>query len=161
MSVPVLGEKEATFNTLWFDLADVSGITSIKYDAEGKKFYVNNLSKAWDQKTMGSNFGYKVASRRYDIEFRTQYFYAEQGGEVVEVAVKVPMLFVQEEVYDTITADIAEKNSGVNASVTVSATNINKQKSDYATLVDEFIDNKAEITMEQIIAFIGDKKTFD
>lgn len=158
VSIPIVGDVSVTFDTLWFDLADVSGITSVKYD--GENFYVNNLSSAWESKDVGG-LSYRRFSRKYDIEFRTQYFYAIDNGEVVEVAVKVPMLFVQEDEYSTLTSDVADKNSGVNVSVTVSSTNLNKQQSDYATYVDAFINNKAEITVEYILAFIGEKKTFN
>ncbi|MCH5153920.1 MAG: InlB B-repeat-containing protein [Clostridiales bacterium] len=149
------------YNTLWFDLADVSGITSIKYD--GTNFFVNNLSDKWNSAKRGITGGLKAESRRFDIEFRTQYFYAEQDGEIVEVAVKVPMLFVQEEVYDTLTKDVKGANPNVtNLAIATSATaHLSKQQSDYATLVDEFINNKTEITMEYILEFIGEKKTFN
>ncbi|MDE5592384.1 MAG: InlB B-repeat-containing protein, partial [Clostridiales bacterium] len=152
--------SKITYNTLWFDLADISGINSVKYDADGKKFYVNGSSTTWENKKVGG-LTKKTASRRYDIEFRTQYFYAMQDGEVVEVEVEVPMLFVQEEQFSTLSADVAEKNSGVNISVTVSQTNRNKQKTDYDTLVDAFIDNKADITVDYIIEYIGDPVAFN
>ncbi|MDE6200760.1 MAG: InlB B-repeat-containing protein [Clostridiales bacterium] len=155
-------KSSLTFNTLWFDLADVSGINSVKYEKTDKteNFYVNNSSTAWEAKKVGG-ISLKTASRRYDIEFRTQYFYAIEDGEVVEVAVKVPMLFVQEENYGTLTADVADKNSGVNVSVNISTTNLNKQLDDYDTLVDEFIENKSDITVDYIIEYIGDAVEFN
>ncbi|MCH5165441.1 MAG: InlB B-repeat-containing protein [Clostridiales bacterium] len=148
-----------TYNTLWFDLADITGINSIKYDSNGKNFYVNGSSTEWKNKKVGG-ISTKTASRRFDIEFRSQYFYAQEDGEVVEVEVKVPMLFVQEEVYDTLASDVASVNSGVNISVGVSTAALNKQKADYATLVDVFIANKDTITPEYIIEFIGDPIEF-
>ncbi|MDE6293777.1 MAG: InlB B-repeat-containing protein, partial [Clostridiales bacterium] len=154
-----------TFNTLWFDLADVSGITSVKYektDDNKTNFYVNGSASAWQNKKVGG-VSLKTASRRFDIEFRTQYFYAagDKEGEVVEVEVKVPMLFVQEEQFDTLSKDVKSENDGVNIAVTVSATNLNKQKSDYDTLVDEFIANKQAITVDYIIEYIGTPIEFD
>lgn len=150
-------KSSLTFDTLWFDLADISGINSVKYVADGKKFYVNGSSTAWEAKKVGG-LSLKTASRRFDIEFRTQYFYAADGE---EVAVKVPMLFVQEDQFNTLPADVAEKNSGVSISVNVSTTNINKQKNDYATLVDAFIEHKADITVDYIIEYIGDAVEFN
>lgn len=151
-----------TFNTLWFDLADINGINSVKYakDADDKAhFYVNGSSAAWGAKKVGG-LSKKTASRRFDIEFRTQYFYATENGETMEVAVKAPMLFVQEEVYDDLVTDVKKTNS-VDISVGVSAADLNKQKNDYATLVDEFIDNKADITVDYIIEYIGDPVAFN
>lgn len=150
-----------TFNTLWFDLADISGINSVKYEKTDKaeSFYVNGLANEWKNKKVG-DISLKTASRRFDIEFRTQYFYAKQNGEVVEVAVKVPMLFVQEEQYDDLIDDV-KKTNGVSISVGVSATDLSKQKSDYATLVDEFIQNKQEISVEHIIEYIGEAIEFE
>ncbi|MCH5155578.1 MAG: InlB B-repeat-containing protein [Clostridiales bacterium] len=152
----------ATFNTLWFDLADISGINSIKAVPKEENeytFYVNDLTKAWANKKMGLTFAAKVASRRFDIEFRSQYFYAKNGDEVVEVEVQVPMLFIQEEVYDDFVDDVKKTNS-VDITVNVSATDLNRQKFDYETLIDKFIENKGNISVEYIIDFIGDKKTF-
>ena len=155
-----LAGKSVTFNTLWFDLADVSGITSVKYDSESNKFYVNGSVDEFKAKKVGG-ISLKTASRRYDIEFRTQYFYAIENGEVVEVAVKAPMLFVQEEQYDTLTKDIAGENAGLDVSVTLASAHLNKIKADYATLVDEFIKNKDNVTVDSIIAFIGEAVKFD
>ena len=38
---------------------------------------------------------------------------------------------------------------------------LNKIKTDYATLVDEFIKNKDNVTVDSIIAFIGESVKFD
>lgn len=155
-----LAGKSVTFNTLWFDLADVSGITSVKYDSESNKFYVNGSAEEFKAKKVGG-ISLKTASRRYDIEFRTQYFYAIENDEIVEVEVKTPMLFVQEEQYDTLTKDIAGENAGLDVSVTLADAHLNKIKTDYATLVDEFIKNKDNVTVDSIIAFIGEAVKFD
>ncbi len=155
-----LAGKSVTFNTLWFDLADVSGITSVKCDSESNKFYVNGSAEEFKAKKVGG-ISLKTASRRYDIEFRTQYFYAIENDEIVEVEVKTPMLFVQEEQYDTLTKDIAGENAGLDVSVTLADAHLNKIKTDYATLVDEFIKNKDNVTVDSIIAFIGEAVKFD
>lgn len=148
-----------TFNTLWFDLADISGINSVKYektDDNKTNLYVNGSTSAWKSKTVGG-LSTKMASRRFDIEFRTQYFYTADGE---EVAAKVPMLFVQEEQYDDLISDV-KKTNGVDITVGVSTTNLNKQLEDYDTLVDEFIANKKEITVDYIIEYIGDPVEFN
>ena len=148
-----------TYNTLWFDLADITGINSIRYDSSAEKFYVNGSSAEWKNKKVGG-ISAKTASRRFDIEFRSQYFYAQKDGEIIEVEVKVPMLFVQAEVYDTLASDVASVNTGVNITVGASDSDIAKQQADYATLVDSFIENKDSVTPEYIIEFIGDPTEF-
>lgn len=147
-----------TFNTLWYDLADIGGITSVKYEKtdDAESFYVNGASNAWEAKKVGG-VGTKMLSRRFDIEFRTQYFYTADG---VEVAAKVPMLFVQEEQYDDLISDV-KKTNGVDIAVGVSQAYRNKQKSDYDTLVDAFIANKKDITVDYIIEYIGDAVEFN
>jgi len=154
------------YNTLWFDLNNLGGINSIKYQAATNQtsaaFYVNGSSTAWANKKVGG-FSAKTLSRRFDLEFRTQYFYtynsAEQTYEVV--GVNVPMLFVQEENYATLTSDITSVNSGVTVNVTLSSTHLTKLESDYDTLITVFITNKDTITEDIIIAFIGSKITYD
>jgi len=79
------------------------------------------------------------------------------GEELMKVALSVPMLFVQQENYSTLKADIESTNSGVvsNFAVTLSATHINKITSDYSTLIDAFILQKDSFSIEMIISFIG------
>lgn len=155
---------DVTFNTLWFDLSYISGINSIRYVAATNDtdaaFYVNGSSTPWEPKNVGG-FSPKTASRRFDIEFRTQYFYVydatEEAYTVVEV--QVPMLFVQEENYNTLAQDI-ESTNDIEINVTLSSVYLNKLLSNYDTYVDVFIENKAAMTEDLIIANIGNKKTF-
>lgn len=155
----VLG-KTVEFNTLWFDLADVGGIDSVKYDQSEEKFYVNGNSAAFESKNVGG-LSAKNLSRRYDIEFRTQYFYVQNGDDTEEVKVKVPMLFVQAENYDTLYDDISEKNEGLDVSVGISVKHLNKLKADYASLVDEFIARKDNVDIDAVLDFIGQKTEFN
>ena len=62
-----------TYDTLWFDLTYVYGLDSIKY-AENY-FYVNGSATAWKYKLVGG-LSKKMLSRRFDLEFRKQYFYS-------------------------------------------------------------------------------------
>ena len=146
------------FNTLWFDLKSVSGINSIKYAADTENFFVNGSSAAWQSKNVSLiNF-----SRRFDIEFRTQYVYEydEDSGEYAKIKISVPMFFVQEEHYSTLAKDVKEVNAGVDVAVTLSAANLNKIKNDYYTYVEVFIANKELVTVDKILEFIGEKKEF-
>lgn len=159
----VLG-VEVTFNTLWFDLGYISGINSIRYVAATNDtdaaFYVNGSSTPWEAKKVGG-LTPKTASRRFDIEFRTQYFYVydatEEAYTVVEV--QVPMLFVQEENYNTLAEDI-ESTNDVEINVTLPTSYLNKLLANYDAYVDVFVENKAAITEDVIIDNIGSKKTF-
>lgn len=155
--IPILGD--ITFHTLWFDLSYVSGITSIRYvepsgNNETGTFYVNGSSSAW--KPQKNTF-----TRKFDIEFRTQYFYTynaqNDAYEVVEL--QVPMLFVQEENYNTLVEDVEDTNS-ITISISLPSAKLNKLLTEYDSTVDVFIENKAAITTDIIITAIGDKKTF-
>ena len=156
--------SKITYNTLWFNLDDIGGITSIRYQpAEGENpavIYVNGKTKAWEIKTVGG-LGTKMFSRRFDIEFKTQYVYAydAEAGKYVEYKIQVPMMFVQEENYDTFIDDVKSTNS-VQITVKVQQTDLEKILADYDELIPAFIENKDKITVDVIIAFIGDKITF-
>ncbi len=65
------------------------------------------------------------------------------------------MLFVQQEYYSTLTADIASSNAGVSITSQLSSDQITKINSDYETLIEIFILNKDAVTPELIIEFIG------
>ena len=101
-------------------------------------------------------------SRRFDIEFRTQYVYEydEDSGEYAKIKISVPMFFVQEEHYSTLAKDVKEVNAGVDVAVAISAANLNKIKNDYYTYVEVFIANKELVTVDKILEFIGEKKKF-
>lgn len=154
-----------TFNTLWFNLGDISGINSIKYkeatDKNPAEVYVNGASSAWETKNMGVLFGAKIASRRFDIEFRTQYVYSYNAAEekYVEHKISVPMIFVQEEVYDDFASDVKSANK-ITISVEIDENSVEQILADYDELIPVFIENKDMVTEETIIAYIGDKITF-
>ena len=160
VSIPLLGTIGVTFNTLWFDLADFDGFSSVRYDADNKLFYVNGASDAWESKNVGGNIitNHKAQSRRFDIELRTRYFYVYDAATegYVKIKAEIPMLFVQEENYETLTDDIADKNN-VTVSHNADAADLTALKDAYATLVDTFIENKDTMTADSIIALIGDK----
>ena len=155
-----------TYNTLWFNLEDITGIQSIKYipatDSTAAAFYVNGSSDAWANKKVGILGGLKAASRRFDIEFRTQYFYSYDP--VTETytahAVQVPMFFVQEEYYDDLVSDVKSTNK-ITISVALSDDDLDEIMQAYDTTVPVFIENKEKMSVDAILAFIGTKVTFD
>ncbi len=153
------------YDTLWFNLSDIIGINSIKYveatQGTSAKLYVNGLSSAWEAKKVGG-IGLDMLSRRFDIEFRTQYVYSYDAstGEYTEHKVQVPMLFVQESHYDTLVADVRSTN-GITIAQTLDNDQLDRLLADYDELVPVFIENKDTVTPEIIIAYIGEKFTFN
>ena len=146
------------YDTLWFNLNDIGGITSIKYQkAEDKnpaKIFINGSSTAWEAKKA-------LLSRRFDIEFRTQFVYSYDAteGKYIEHKIEVPMIFVQEKYYDTFIDDVQATNK-VTISVKVNNNDLDKILEDYDTLIPVFIANKDKVTADTIIAYIGDKIVF-
>ncbi len=153
-----------TYDTLWFNLGDVSGINSIKYvektDDTPAAFFVNGSSVAWSAMKYGGA-SFKVKSRRFDIEFRTQYVYSydEATGEYVKHEISVPMIFVQEEKYSTFAEDVKTEN-GITIVHKISEADLNKILSDYDEMIPTFIENKDKITADDIVKYIGDKISF-
>lgn len=149
------------YNTLWFNLDSQTGITNIKYDTDPetqiRKVYVNNGTTPFKTKTFGG-FTLKTASRRYDIEFRTQYFYVMENEVLTKVAKEVPMLFIQVEKYDELSADIIGQNSNIsNFTLNIATALKSRIESDYASLIPIFDTRKDEMNYEQISAYIGSK----
>lgn len=146
------------YDTLWFNLNDIGGITSIKYQkAEDKnpaKIFINGSSTAWESKKA-------LLSRRFDIEFRTQFVYSYDATEekYIEHKIEVPMIFVQEKYYDTFIDDVQATNK-VTISVKVNNNDLDKILEDYDTLIPVFIESKDKVTADTIIAYIGDKIVF-
>ena len=150
------------FDTLWFNLKNVSGLNSIKYVAatqnNAAKFYVNGLSEEWKSKTV-EGLSLASFSRRFDIEFRTQYVasYDPTAEKYTVHKVQVPMLFIQEDYFDSHTNDIKSVNENVSATVTVSEKDRTQLTSNYDEFVPVFVENKEIFTIELILAYIGDK----
>ncbi len=106
---------DLTFNTLWFNLEDIEGIESIRFavdpEDEKEKFFVNGKATPWESKFVGGISG-KMLSRRFDIEFRTQYLYSydEESNSYSVSRVKIPMMFIQEEMLEDFVKDVKSTN---------------------------------------------------
>ncbi len=152
-----------TYNTLWFNLWDIQGINSVKVtdktdsNKSGKStvdVYLNGSSTLLSP-TYNTKLTVKT-SRKYDIEYRTRYYYTynAETGTYVSNAVQVPMMFIQEgDNYNSFSTDML-KDNGVTASVSLPQTHLNKILSDYDTLIDIFIANKDAMSSEAIIAYL-------
>ena len=126
------------------------------------KLYINGSNTEWKAKTVGFTTSLtKGGSRRFDIEFRTQYAYSyDAENEIyVEHKISVPMLFVQEEMLDTLAADVLSQNKIV-ISIGVNDNDLDKITDDYKNLIPAFISDKNEVTVDFIIAFVGEKINF-
>ncbi len=133
---------EKTYNTLWFNLNNITGINNVKAIPNGSvdphennhDIYLNNGLLFEPKK---NTVGFINTSRKYDVEMRKQYFYGLDNGDVEKYEVEVPMMFIQddgtepkENNYSTFEADILEANS-IAASVNLSSTYLSKIRADY------------------------------
>ena len=155
------------FNTLWFNLADIEGINSIKYkektNLSDAAFYINGSTSAFNTVKVGIlEDPLRYSSRKFDIEFRTQYFYYydETKESYEEVAVEVPMLFVQEEDFDGIEATVGNAND-ITIEILTKNADINAIMEAYDDFLPVFIENKELITVDNILVFIGNKIEFN
>ena len=160
-TLSLIGFTAASYDTLWLNLYDVDGINYIR-DEDDEEFYINNSSTQWESKDYGGGlFEVKRASRRFDIEYRTQYFYYydAEKGEVKELKAEVPMFFVQEEKIAELEADVEEVND-ISVELAISDTSLSKILSDYDVYVDVLIQNKEIMNSDTIVSFIGDRVVF-
>lgn len=150
-----------TFNTLWFNLDDVTGINDVKAIAKETAasltsnphdVYLNDSDSVFVP--VYNTIGPIKTSRKFDVEMRKQYFYSKENDEVVEHKVEIPMLFIQAGNMDTFTSDIASKGIA-NCTVTMNSEVLAKLQEDYATYVPIVMDNEYFITRDAIVNLIG------
>jgi len=158
---------KGTYNTLWFNLWDISGINSVKVTdkTDGNQssrstvdVYLNGSSSllvpTYNKKLLVKT------SRKYDIEYRSRFYYTydSENQKYVANEVKVPMMFIQED--NSIDSNFTDypadmlKDNGITSSVTMNQNDLNKVLADYDTLIDIFIQNKDNMSSEQIIAYL-------
>ncbi len=156
------------YDTLWFNLNEISGIDQIKVvnakNSENNNpntIYINNSDTAFVTKKYGG-IGTKMLSRRYDIELRTQYYYYYDvaNEKYVEVATKVPMFFVQQEKYEDVVSDVFAENK-INIGININNQVLQKIEDDYAKLIDQFIIIKDQMSVQAILDYIGAAYQFD
>ena len=154
---------KGTYNTLWFNLWDISGITNVKVTDKTSAnessrstvdVYLNNsttlLSPTYNKKLIKT-------SRKYDVELRSRFYYTydSENQKYVANEVKVPMMFIQEgDNFNSFTKDIKDDNN-ITASVSMNQSDLNKVLADYDTLIDIFIRNKENMSSDQIIAYLA------
>ena len=157
------------YNTLWFNLNNISGITSVKAienenntgtysNKNPHNIYLNNQSTIFEP-TYNTKLGIKT-SRKYDVELRKQYFYSYVDDVITEYECNIPMMFIQanndkDTNFSDFPSDILAKSKIV-ASVNLATKHLEKIQNDYGTLIDIFIENKGNVNGETIQDYIGE-----
>ncbi len=151
-----LSDGKKVYNTLWYNLADISGITSIKKEDKPNgvnpdKIYINGKSS--DISSMFVD-GLADTSRRFDIEFKMvmAYTYDPQTQTYTSVEYEVPMMFIQETNFGTFASDFKSKND-VSVAVTVVEADRNAVNRGYYVLVDIYNTIKTAVTQQNIIDY--------
>ena len=156
-------ELQGTFNTLWYSLASVSGISSIRKTDEQNGLnpdtvYINGATDPIHTKLIGLAGGLKGASRRFDIEFKTMYFYTYNAEQETyeEISCEIPMIFIQEEYLDDFEADFSDVNAdclngGVSLNVSLSVQEAVERC--YYGMLDNYDAIKEAVTHEDIVAY--------
>jgi len=158
--------KSIQYDTLWFMLPNVSGLTSVKVDPKANgtnpdTIYINGNTEAIHTKTVGVSGGLKATSRRFDIEMRDVWYVVKvQDGDKVKYEtqkISVPMLFVQKEQTGTFSADFKEKN---NVSLTLKPSDITNITVDYEKTKELFLQFAEQSSVDEVEAFIGNKNSY-
>ena len=171
ISFPIVGDITKEYNTFWFNLWNISGINSIKVtdktDANESSrstvdVYLNGSSTLFvptynTQKVVLKNV---KTSRKYDIEYRSRFYYTKVDDELVVKEVLVPMMFIQ---YDNSTDsnysdyhnNMLEDN-GIDSNVTMNQIMLNQIIQANEQLVPIFISNKENVTVDTIKDYLKD-----
>lgn len=158
-----------SYDTYWFPIGKVSGITSVKAVKKGgiggvaegtisnpNEIYLNGSEDVFATKKVGG-LGTDMFSRRFDIEMKTVYYYTydAENDSFDKVKSEIPMLFVQEGFLEYFTEDVKDENKDLTLSVTVSSAMV-AVLDNYYTLQLPLYDKIASlVTPEMVIAFIG------
>ncbi len=159
-------DKIGIFNTYWFPLINVDGVTSIKKLDEmngtnADTVYINGCTEdTLHTKLMLTLGGLKKStSRRFDIEFKTVYFYTYNADteEYEEVSYEIPMIFIQEEAIDSFEEDFAKANETAldseDVSLLVDTADFDAITHGYQDLLPIYDEKKDEVTYETITAY--------
>lgn len=158
--------KSIEYDTLWFNIYDISGLSTIKVVDEingenSDTIYINNKDEAIHTKLVGITGGLKAASRRFDIEMKDMYFYKYNTEEekYEKIKIEIPMLFVQKENLNSFSNDFKDKND-VSVNINVSATNLTYLNSQYQKLLEEYAMLKQAKTYQSVKTYIGTKNEY-
>ncbi len=149
-----LMDGDVSYDTMWFNLKDIAGITSIKKVDEQNylnpdKIYINGKSDTIHTKTVSFPLN---LSRRFDIEMKNvcAYTYDEETGKYISVEFEVPLMFIQESVVGDFNKDFKSEND-VTVTLNISSTEENAIKHGYHVLVEHYNDNVYEAVSQKDI----------
>lgn len=163
--------KNISYDTYWFNLSDVSGISTVKVSDEvngvnADTIYINGGAEAIHTKLMMTLGGLsKATSRRFDIEMKeVWYVVAVKDGDKVSCQMEktlIPMLFVQSEATDTFGEDFYSVNQNyMSASPTIGEGIISEVHSDFAAQKLLLESVKENVNYSAIVEYIGEKNLF-
>ncbi len=162
--------SKITYNTMFFNLWNIAGISSVKKSdiTNGSNLdtiYVNGSSNSFVAKKVGG-LSLKTASRRYDIEMKTTYYYTydEATGKYSKISMEIPMMFVQSEQLETFAADVLSANAsnGITAETTILLTTsaLNYIEKQYTLLSELFVEVKELVTYDYLIESLGERNPY-
>jgi hypothetical protein len=158
--------KIGTFDTLWFPLYKVSGISSVRVtdDANGKNLnsvYLNGSSALFATKTITL-----TQTREYDIEMKDVWYIVKQVSEDGTISYEkekssVPMLFIQTKYFSNFSSDVVKQNANLFQTTPV-IDSISKEviANKFSSLYALYSDIKEAVTYQAIIEYIGDKNSY-
>lgn len=156
-------EIQGTFNTLWYPLANVAGISSVRKTDEqnglnADTVYINGAAEAIHTKLIGLSGGLQAPSRRFDIEFKTMYFYMydAEEGDYESVSCEIPMIFIQEAYLDEFEDDFSDVNAEYlsgGVSLNVSSSVQEAVRFCYYEMLDDYDAIKESVSHDDIVAY--------
>ncbi len=162
--------KAVDYDTLWFNLYDVSGFETVKVadesnDMNADTVYVNGGTEPFATKAVGLAGLLRAPSRRFDVEMKEVWYVVRivDGDDVSYETVKtsVPMVFAQKPEYKTFGEDVRESNPGLFATnPLLPADAVDAIGADYTALQELFLTIKESVTYADIEAFIGENDPF-
>ena len=161
----------ADYHTLWFNLADIQGLTSVKAIANGDPSFGLGAKNPYDIYLNGQATAFEpiynkkltiTTSRKYDVEMRTRYLFGYENNELVAYESKIPMMFIQDDNdvdknFTSFPVDIKAK-SGIEASVTVDEEALTKIREDHGVMIPAFIEHEGAIDAAEIVNRLGQPK---
>ena len=157
--------KSIKYETSWFNLWDIPNIKNIKAEnsingINLNTFYINDSGDPIKTKLVGG-LSLKTASRRFDIEMKDMFVYVlnPESGKLSKEKIQIPMLFVQNDFLSSFSDDFysVNKDRGAtkNTAITLSLKDSAYLFSEYNSLIDAYLQIKANITYQLIKEYVS------
>lgn len=162
---------DTAYDTLWFNLCDVAGLTSVRVTDEenpdnhlnANSVYVNGAATPFVPEFNTVPIIGTKTSRHYDIEMKTVWYYVavtEQGETTYEKReATIPMLFVQRENADDFSTEVCDNNENISAAALPSyaLSAITEMFDEYSPT---YLTMKENVTFAEVVAYIGKNDSF-